>query len=227
MVFIAALHGGSRWMSSRAAHRSRSPDRRASCYGLKLPDLGLPNCSRSFEYFRSSLVRALGHAESQRGDGDSAAIERAHGVDEALTFMSYRSSAGNHNLRRSVPRYRWRGARACSLSCRREILAPLLHHEGRESMGVRRLVGNRDDHGDVSVVAIGDEGLVAVEHPFVASSNGIAPSHRQHPNLSPARSVPMRPGIRRWQVSEGTSVSAPIAGDVDVVGAQRGMGRYP
>ncbi len=50
----------------------------------------------------------------------------------------------------------------------RKPLVPFLHDEGRQSMRSLAFVGHGDDDRDIGIAAIGDEGLVAVQHIAVA-----------------------------------------------------------
>ena len=55
---------------------------------------------------------------------------------------------------------------------RTRILRALFHHERRQPVRVRRPVGHRDHHQHVGIVAVGAEGLGAVQHPVLASAHG-------------------------------------------------------
>lgn len=102
----------------------------------------------------------------------------------------------------------------------------LLHHEGRQAAGVGGTVGYRDHHGDIGVVAIGDEGFVAVQHPAAFAL------HCGH-----ARATGVRTGGRFGQPprTEVFSGSQPadvflflrlVAGNKKMIAAQRRVGRH-
>src|SRR5271166_6435807 len=121
------------------------------------------------------FVRALRHAEPKRGDGDAPAIEYAHGIHEAFTFVPQQVFGGNLTVLKDQLRgIAGAQAQLLLLLASAKSVGSLLHHESRQSVGVRRLVGYRDDHRYIRIVAIGDKGLRAIQHPLVAFADSAA-----------------------------------------------------
>ena len=49
---------------------------------------GLTELLALLAVLESGFVGALRHAKAERGDGDAAAVENAHGVDESVAFLA-------------------------------------------------------------------------------------------------------------------------------------------
>ncbi len=128
-----------------------------------------PNALRSSAYW-SVLSKERWAPATEPGGADQAlALELPHDVVEALAHLA------QHRIRRHahVLERQQRGVRGVHA----ELLEPLLadhalavhvHQEQREAVVARVRVGLRHEHDEVRAMAVGDEGLGAVDHVLVA-----------------------------------------------------------
>jgi hypothetical protein len=119
------------------------------------------------------------HADGLRRDADAPAFEVGQRDAVALAFAAEQVFGGDaavleQDLRRI-----------------RSVLAELFldagddvarrvcgHDEGRDALLAGARIGDGEDHGDLRVLARGDELLDAIEHPAVAIAHGLGPDRR-------------------------------------------------
>ncbi len=173
------------------------------------------------------FVRALGHAEPERGDRNSSAVEHAHGVDKSVAFLAEQVFHGDlavlENHFRGIA-----GAQAefVFLLPRTEALGSLLDHERRKSVRVRRFIRHGDDDHHVGVMSVGDERLAAVQHPLIALADGRA---ARASGVGAGTGFGESPAADPFAGREFGNVLPAllfVAGDEDVVRAERGMCSY-
>ncbi len=102
----------------------------------------------------------------------------------------------------------------------------LLDHESREAMmavSLGRLVGDGENHAHVGVVAVGAESLGSVQHPLVFHPHGRA---ARAAGIGAGAGFGERPGadeVAGRQPGNVLPLLLLVAGDKDVVGAERGV----
>src|ERR1041385_5900564 len=197
--------------------------RQLPLYGLEFTDgfaellalLGIPE--RSF-------IRALGHAQPERGNGDAAAIEHLHGIHKALAFLAHQRFFRNV----AVFKDQFRGVTGAQAELVfffpwTKTPGASFHDEGRESARVSSLVSHGNHHVDIGMVAVGDKSLGAIEHP--AASFTFA--HGAHARAACVRAGAWFSETPRAQPLSGSQFGNIflallfIAGKVNVIGAER------
>ena len=170
------------------------------------------------------FVGALGHAERQSGDGDAAAVEHAHGVDESVAFFAQQIFGGNH----AVFEDQFRGvagaqAQLVFFFAGTESLGVFLHDEGGEPVRVGGAIGYGDHDDHIGIVAVGAESLGAVQHPVVALAHG---GHAGAAGVGSGRRFGQAPGADEFaggQLADVFLFLRFVAGEENVVGAERGV----
>ena len=104
-------------------------------------------------------------------------------------------------------------------------LGALLHHEGRQPVRVSGPVGHGNNDRNVGVMAVGDEGLGAVQHPVLASPHRRAARAARIGPRTGFGQAPRSEELARGQLGNVLALLLFVAGDKDVVGTQRSVRR--
>ncbi len=182
---------------------------------------GLAELLAPFGIVQRRLVGALRHAQAEGRNRDAAAIQRAHSIDEAVALFAQQV------LRRNLAVFedQFRGVAGAQAElvfflAGAESFGALFHHECRQSVGVRGLVGHGDHHRHVGVVSVGDEGLGAVEHPLVASAYRRAARAARIRTRARLRQPPCAEELAAGQLGNVFAFLLFIAGHEDVIAAK-------
>ena len=184
--------------------------------------MALPNCLRTFGVAQRGLVRSLSHAQAKGGDGDAAAVENLQAVDEAVAFDAHEILGGHA----AVGENEFAGvagaqAELVFLLAGTKAGGSLLHDESRDAAILFGGVGGGDHHADIGIVAVGDEGLRAVDDPTAVFLDG---SGARASCVRAGFGFGERPAAQLLALRERRDVLLLllfVAELVDVVGAQR------
>jgi hypothetical protein len=176
----------------------------------------------------SRVEGALGGAETERGDRDAPAVEDLERLDEAFADVTQQAVlAGKAVLHDHLGGVRGPDAELVLLLAGAEAFHPLVEHEGGDVVMAGTLgVGDREHHADVAFLAVGGEGLGAVEHPTAVGPLGPRPCAR---GIGARTGLGQAPGadlLARGQRREPAAPLRVIAELVDVVAAQRVVGSH-
>ena len=164
--------------SSTIDEKLRSFNLRLHVSQLELRILELGNRTAELlsflDVFHRLLESAFGNAESLSGNADTAAVERVHGNLEALALFAEQILLRNDAvLENQLSRGGTADAHLLFLGADAEAREILLHNESGDSARTLGLVGHGKNDVGVSLAAVRDEDLAAVEDIVVALQNSL------------------------------------------------------
>src|SRR5579875_1926087 len=138
---------------------------------LKFRD-GLAELAALLYILERGIEGAPADAERECCNGDAASIEDPHGVDESLSEVAEEVFAGDFAVfEDEFGSITGAEAQLIFLLTGAKARSSLFDDKSREAVRPLCAVGNSNDHGNVSVVGVRDEGLIAVEDPILSLAN--------------------------------------------------------
>src|ERR1035438_7963516 len=189
--------------------------------------IALPNCLRSLEYFTAaSYAPCAIPSPSAAMEMRPPSSTRMASMNPSPSLPSRFSAGTSQSSKISSEVSLARRPSLFSFLPGANSFVPLLDWERRQSVGVRRLVGPCDDHRHISVVAIGDKGLGAVQYPLLSSANGRAARAASVGAGARFGQSPCPEKFTCRQLGNVLALLFFIARDEDVVRTQRGVRRH-